>query len=178
MYTTVANPAGNNLGYGYTGRSGGGKSAQWVKDQANLTPFAGKRILLRFEYVTDDAVTGPGFCVDDIAIPEIGFSDDAESDGGWDAKGFVRTTNSISQTWQLRLITIGKDTTVTALSVDAAGQAQAVLPAGRRVVLALAGTAPVTTEPAAFSYSLSAGVLAGRQGPETLRPPALVRLLW
>jgi immune inhibitor A len=165
LYTTIANPVGNNLGYGYTGLSGGGKRAQWVNDQANLTPFAGKQILLRFEYVTDDAVTGSGFCVDDVAIAEIGFADDAEGDTGWDAQGFVRTANSIDQHWQLRLITFGSETTVVTVPVDAFGQAQATLPAGRRLVLAVAATAPVTTEPAVFTYTLSAGVLAGNQPP-------------
>ena len=163
MYTTIANPVGNNLGYGYTGVSGGGKRAEWVNDQASLSQFAGHHVLVRFEYVTDDAVTGSGFCVDDVAIAEIGFSDDSESERGWDAQGFVRTTNTIEQPWQLRLITLGKETTVAAVPVDAFGQAQATLPAGRRYLLAIAATAPVTTEPAVFTYTATAGVLAQQE---------------
>jgi len=70
-YTTAKNAVGNNLGNGWTGKSGG-NPAQWVEERVDLTPYAGKTILLRFEYVTDDAVNRPGFCLDDIAIPELG----------------------------------------------------------------------------------------------------------
>src|SRR5947209_18084687 len=42
-------------------------------------------------YVTDAALDFDGFAVDDIAIPEIGFTDDAEQDGGWTANGFLRS---------------------------------------------------------------------------------------
>ena len=50
--------------------SGGGKVAQWVSEQIDLSPFAGKQILLRFEYVTDGALNKPGFLLDNIAIPD------------------------------------------------------------------------------------------------------------
>ena len=36
------------------------KTPKWVEEQVDLTPYAGKQILLRFENVTDDAVNGPG----------------------------------------------------------------------------------------------------------------------
>ena len=53
-------------------------------DDVDLTPYAGSEVLVRFEYVTDDAVNGRGLCLDDFAIDEIGWADDAESDGGWE----------------------------------------------------------------------------------------------
>ena len=44
----------------------------WMR-QSDLTPFAGQEILVRFEYVTDDAVNRPGMLLDNIAIPELGY---------------------------------------------------------------------------------------------------------
>ena len=59
---------------------------------------------MRFQYITDDAVNYPGFFVDDISIPEIGYTDDAESDGDWVSEGWIRTDNTIRQRWLVQLI--------------------------------------------------------------------------
>ncbi len=48
--------------------SGGGKTPEWVEEQVDLTPFAGKEVQVRFEYVTDDAVNGPGMLLDNFAV--------------------------------------------------------------------------------------------------------------
>jgi bacillopeptidase F (M6 metalloprotease family) len=50
---TDKNPSGNSYGWGYTGLSGSGKSAEWVQESVDLSEFAGKKVQLRFEYVTD-----------------------------------------------------------------------------------------------------------------------------
>ena len=98
--STVGDPYRAAYGPAYTGASGG-----WRLERADLTPFAGRRVLLRFDYVTDDAVNRPGWGVDDIAAPEIGFFDDAESDGEWTADGFVRACGgSVEQRFALRLV--------------------------------------------------------------------------
>ncbi len=89
-HTTDENPLGNSYGHGYTGTSTG-----WLKERIDLTPFVGSKILIRFEYITDAAVYQDGFAIDDIAIPEIGFLDDAARDGGWDARGFERIDNVV-----------------------------------------------------------------------------------
>jgi hypothetical protein len=154
-HTTASNPVGNNLGHGYTGRSGGGDTARWIEDTVDLTPFTGKQVMVRFEYVTDDAVVNPGFCVDDIAIAELGFADDAETRFGWDARGFVHSSNTIPQTFTGRLITWGAQTTVTPIVFDDRGRAQVMVGSGKRAVLAIAAVAPITTEPTSFSYSVT-----------------------
>ena len=92
------------------GISGGGKTPKWVQEKVDLSPYAGKQILLRFEYVTDDAVNGPGFMVDDISIPEIGYSDGGEKGKeGWEAAGWVLTDNQLNQRWLVQLLDVGKD---------------------------------------------------------------------
>ena len=98
-HTTDDDPVGNAYGPGYTGATRG-----WVQERIDLTRFAGRELLLAFEYVTDDAVHGPGLCVDDIAVPEVGFADDAESDASWQADGFYRTNNALPARYQVQVV--------------------------------------------------------------------------
>ncbi len=59
--TTNDNPNGVNFGNGITGSSGG-----WTQGIFDLNQFAGKDILLRFHYLTDESIADSGFWVDDI----------------------------------------------------------------------------------------------------------------
>ena len=81
--TTEEDPVRQAYGPGYTGKSGGGDTPEWVEESIDLSAFAGQKVLLRFEYVTDGGLNTPGWAIDDVSIPEIGLSDDAESDGDW-----------------------------------------------------------------------------------------------
>ena len=71
---------------------------------SDLTPYAGREVLVRFEYVTDDAVNARGLCLDDFAIDEIGWADDAESDGGWEADGFARVNNLVPEEFLVQIV--------------------------------------------------------------------------
>jgi immune inhibitor A len=110
-YTTTDNPSGNSYGPGYTGVSCGeddtSGNAKWIHETFDLSPFAGHQVLIRFEYLTDEALNRPGLCVDDISIPELGYSYDVEnSDDGWVAQGFVRSDNILPQRYVVQLIRI------------------------------------------------------------------------
>lgn len=48
---------------GFTGSSGG-----WVREVFDLTPYAGRRVLLAFRYMTDWATSYPGWYLDNIAV--------------------------------------------------------------------------------------------------------------
>jgi len=112
-YTTDQNPNGNSFGWTYTGLSGGGDVPVWVQERIDLTPYVGQEVMVRFEYVTDDAVNHAGVCLDDISIPELGFLDDVESERpDWEARGFVRSNNRLPQRFLLQLIEIGPETRV------------------------------------------------------------------
>jgi hypothetical protein len=88
----------------YTGQSG-----SWLHESLDLSAFAGQDILLRFEYFTDGTLSLGGVLLDNIAIPEIGFFDDAESlAAGWQNDGFLRVGESVPQAWSLALVTRGK----------------------------------------------------------------------
>ena len=100
---TDLDPSGNSYGWGYNDVSGG--DASWIEEQVDLSMYAGQRVWLRFEYITDAAVNGEGMLLDDLAIPEIGyFSDLEEDDGGWETTGFVRVSNILPQTFRLALV--------------------------------------------------------------------------
>ncbi|NLF01675.1 MAG: hypothetical protein GX601_11930 [Anaerolineales bacterium] len=154
---TEDNPHGSNPGWGYTGLSTGGR--EWIQERVDLTPYVGQAVLVRFSYLTDEAVTGVGFLLDDIEVPEIGFYDDMErEDEGWRASGFVRTDGEVSQHYLVLLIGQGDAVTVQRLALDASQQATwTISPAtsGWRVaVLVISGMAPGTTQPAAYQMSI------------------------
>jgi hypothetical protein len=100
---TDLDPSGNSYGWGYNDVSGGDGS--WIEEQVDLSTYAGQRVWLRFEYITDAAVNGEGLLLDDLSIPEIGYFSDLEEDaGGWETEGFVRVSNILPQTFRLALV--------------------------------------------------------------------------
>lgn len=156
--TTTDDPNGNNLGNGMTGKSAGGSKPAWVKQTADLSPYAGKKVQLRFEYVTDAALDFNAFALDDVAIPEIGFTDDAETDAGWAMNGFIRSSNVVKQRFLVQVIHFGATPTVErhivengALELDVDGSKDRKPP-----IVAVSGLAPRTTETVAFTLSVSA----------------------
>ncbi len=162
-YTTDANPYGNSFGHAYTGKSGEGARKEesgpvWVKETVDLTPYVGGELLLRFEYLTDDAVNHVGFCVDDISIPELGYTYDAEDDGGWVAEGFIRTDNSVPQRFLVQLIELGAETKVRRMELNEAQEGRLVVRGlgeeVKRAILVVSGLAPLTTELASYEYSV------------------------
>jgi immune inhibitor A len=167
QHTTEEDPVGNAFGPGWTGLSGSrsgdkseSKSPKWIEEQVDLTPFAGKEILVRFEMVTDDAVNQPGLLIDNITIPEIGYADDGEAGaGGWEAVGWSLTDNSLAQRWLVQLLEIGGgEVTVQRMVVGPDGRGQLTVPnLGDldEAMLIISGLTPVTTEPARYNYSIT-----------------------
>ena len=156
---TAEDPAGNNYGWGYNGTSGGSSTARWIQESVDISQFAGKKVQLRFEYVTDAAANGEGFLLDDVSIPEVGYSTDFETDdGGWQAEGFARINNTLPQTIRLSLIRKGKQTTVESLKLSADNSLDIPLNLGddvREVILVVSGTTPFTRQKADYEFSIS-----------------------
>lgn len=165
--TTTSDPSGNSFGAAYTGISldptderANGDTPQWVVERFDLSDYAGEEIQVRFEYVTDDAVNMSGWLIDDLRIPAIGYSTDFE-DGldGWESEGWLLTDNRLEQGWILQVLTLQDNilTGVQRYDVDADGRATLPIPGlgnGTTAVLAISATAPVTTEPASYRYSI------------------------
>jgi len=157
--STNSNPNHANFGWGYTGRSGNGFEPAWIEDQIDLAAYAGKKILLRFEMINDLSTHLPGLALDDIRIPEIDFSDDAESDSGWIAEGWVRSNNFVPQTYIAQAIGYGRDgnISVTRLPTEANNTATWELPLSEwnSAVVVIAPMALNTTEQARFNWLVS-----------------------
>jgi hypothetical protein len=152
---TDANPSGNSYGWGYNGQSNG-----WIQETVDLSQYAGRVVSLRFDYITDAAVNGEGFLLDDISIPEIGYNEGFESgDGGWEGNGFVRIQNVLPQTFRLALIThAGNGTTVDIIPVNADQTAQIPVDIGSNgvqdVVLVVTATTRFTREQTAYQFEI------------------------
>ena len=158
--TRTDDAIGVSFGPGYTGRSGGGDTPRWLDERIDLSDYAGARILLRFEYITDDAVSGPGWALDDIAVPEIGFFDGGEADvGGWRFEGFQRLTEPLPQRFELRLITLGPAPAVEAVALDARNRARIPLTGlgsdYSSAIIVIVATTPGTTEPGRYQYEVT-----------------------
>jgi immune inhibitor A len=156
-YTTTENKSGNSFGHAWTGVSGGGETPQWVQEEVDLSAYTGQVIDVRFEYITDDAINQVGFLVDDIAIPAIGYADDAEGgDGGWQAVGFVRMDNTLPQRYVVQAIELGDEPRVQRMKLDERNHGQLTLTGlgetTDRVVLVISGITPFTTEAAKYEY--------------------------
>lgn len=156
-HSATTNPSGNAYGPGYTGASNG-----WLEESIDLTPYTGQEILIRFEYVTDDAVNRPGWTLDDLSIPEIGFTDDVETGlNGWQAEGFVRMDNVLPQRFAVQVVEIGDSlTTAQPLSLDETNFGTLTIEdlgdTVERAILIISGITPVTSQPASYEYRLTA----------------------
>ena len=155
--TISEDPSGNSYGWGYNGLSGGDGS--WILESVDLSAYAGEIIQVRFEYITDAAVHGEGFLLDDISIPEIGYSADFEEDnGGWVNEGFVRIENTLPQTYRLALIHRGAAPRVEYLSLSAENQVEIPITIGeggvQEVVLVVTGTTRFTRQKADYQFEL------------------------
>jgi hypothetical protein len=146
-------PSGNNYGCGLNGQSLG-----WYTEYVNISAYAGQKVILRFDYVTDAAVNGIGMVIDDVAIEAIGYFSDFENDaGGWEGQGFVRIQNSLPQTYRLSLVTYGETVTVTPIELDAENQAEITFNlenSGDYAVLVISGTTGFTRQKAAYQLSI------------------------
>lgn len=163
LTTLTDDPQGQSLGPALTGISGSpgaelgrGAAPRWVDEQFDLSPFAGKRVLLRFWLISDAAINGPGLLLDDIRVPEIGLSDGAEDGAdGWQAEGFIRTSGALPQRWELRLVRYQlAGPLVESIALDQAGRATLAIPQGEQAVLVVSGATPHTTERATYTYEV------------------------
>lgn len=145
---TGENPSGNSYGWGYNASSDG-----WIEEKVDISQFAGKKVYLRFEYITDTAVNGEGFLLDAVEIPEINYRTGFETDdGGWDGQGFVRIENDLPQTYLVSLIIKGRETRVQYLELNdhQQGSIPVTLGANESAVLVVSGSTRFTNQRAPY----------------------------
>ena len=153
--TTSSDPNGQNYGNGFTGDSGGSRPS-WVHETVDLSSYAGRQILLRFEYVTDDSYNADGIALDGVEIPEIGFRDNTESDDGWQSEGWVRIDDSWPQSYLVEALMPSSQNPVQRMILDGEDHGTLKLANTESAIIAVAGLSPITTHPAPFELRLSA----------------------
>ncbi|MBC7877644.1 MAG: immune inhibitor A [Anaerolineales bacterium] len=148
---TDTDPSGNSYGWGYTGAT-----SDWIEEKVDLSAYAGKKISVRFQYITDAAINGEGFMVDDISVAAAGYSSDLEADeGGWAAEGFVRVQNVLPQTFGLTLIkTSDSSVTRITLNADQTAEIPFSLESGETAYLVVAGLTRFTRELGAYQIEI------------------------
>jgi immune inhibitor A len=155
QHTSAGNPFAIALGPAFSGESGGTAPA-WIDEQADLSAFAGRRILLRFEYVTDSSANRDGWAIADVRIPAIGFADRA-GDRGWTAEGFTRLGEPLPQRFLVEAVLPGSPADVRRLTLDQNNHATLEIPANSgRTVLIVSGATDLIRTTASFHIAVRA----------------------
>ena len=117
--------------------------------------------MIRFEYVTDLAVTQPGMFIDDVEIPEIGYFEDFEDGpGDWQSEGWLLTDNVLKQRWIVQVIETDESGVVEVhrlpIGPDARGSFSLQdVDGGQDLVIAISALAPITVEEASYTYTIT-----------------------
>lgn len=83
----------------------------WLSEEVDLSAYAGKNILVRFEYISLPDQENPGIALDNLAIPELNILDDAEgSDSPWILNGWQHVDNNVKQQFLVQMGSVGSQT--------------------------------------------------------------------
>lgn len=96
----------------------------WVRESIRLDAYAGQRVLVRFDMVTDFETFGRGFGLAGLSVPELA------QPPVWEPAGFVETGWLLPQQWEVRLIREGATPEVIPLALDAQNGAQLAVELG------------------------------------------------
>jgi immune inhibitor A len=144
------------------GPSYSGQSMTWIDERVDLSAYAGKQVLVRFEYLTDGSDTRVGVVLDDLGILESGPLDDVESPRSiWQADGFLRISDKVAQNWSVTLVVRDADGHHTVLPVTLdlfnTGRVTFTVPTGGRATLVIGAMAPFTAYLADYKISVQRG---------------------
>ncbi|MBI4328934.1 MAG: immune inhibitor A [Chloroflexi bacterium] len=162
-HTSSRNPVGQSFGPGYTGRSGGGEQPAWIDDTVDLTPYAGRKVLLRLEHTTDSGIHWNGIAIGEVEVPETGYRWRGDDAGTWAPMGFLFSNGWARQEFEVRLLLVDAEgsPTVLAVPLDGANQGHVRLEGlgsrFRHAALMVVPLAPATFQPASFSYEVATG---------------------
>jgi hypothetical protein len=144
------------------GRSGSGGEPAWESVSFDLSRWAGQRVQVRFEARTGLGIAVGGFALDEVGIPEIGYSyDPDDGDGGWVAEGFVRVVPLLPQRYTVQVIEFDGDraTAVRKMDLDSTNRGSITvsnLAGDRSAVLVIAAHTPYAERWASYEYKVSA----------------------
>lgn len=145
--TTTDDPVLAAYGPGYTGTDG------WGREEVDLGEYAGQEVLLRFEYVTDDATNLVGFAVDNIEIAAIGLTDGADDAAQWTSEGFERVSGPMNQAFLVQIV--HDDGRAFQIGLDSQNAAS-FGPGTEAVTVAISGITRETNVKATYAWTLKA----------------------
>ena len=153
--TSDANPIGVAFGPGYTG-----VSKDWKSESVDLSDYVGQQVLVRFQYVTDDALNDIGLCLRNLSIPEVNVE---PGDEGWMPEGFVHVDNRVPQHYLVQIMQKGESNRVfqVPLSIGESdmwvGELSVEPYEGlERTMIAVTAVAPATRVKAAYLLNIEA----------------------
>lgn len=129
---------------------------RWLQERIDLNAYAGQEILVRFEYISLPNRWSEGVAVDNIAIPELDYHDDAEGESDWTQAGWQIVDNQLSARYLVQVVTFGspgQPPRVQRLMLPgdgANGLWRVPLLADERLLLAVSGMNADTYQPASF----------------------------
>jgi hypothetical protein len=138
--------------------------AVWIPQTVDLSAYVGKTILVRFESISLPGHEDRGIAIDNIAVHDVGFQDDAESGiPGWTLDGWQQTTNEVRQQFVVQAAIVGTDPSQTKVmrlispsDTTATGAWDFTLQANETLILAVSGLNDDTTTPALYTVSARA----------------------
>lgn len=135
----------------------------WTPQSIDLSAYAGEQILLRFDYVSADDTVDRGIAIDNIAIPEINYLDDAEAGvQGWTLNGWQQITNEVRQRYLVQYALLNPDSAASSRIArligprdrDTSGAWDFSLQSGELLIVAVSGLNSDTD--AVATYTLAA----------------------
>jgi hypothetical protein len=116
--------------------------------------------MLRFAMQTNRSVNNFGLAIDDLSIPEIGWSDNVEAGGkDWSSGGFIPIHNRVPQVWEVRAVEQNKDNSIAVhdlVLANGAGSLQVDFNKLNRLVVFVIGQTRYTTLPASYRVDVTA----------------------
>lgn len=83
----------------------GQSNNEWVPESVDISSLSGKKVWIRFEYVSGVTGVASGFYISDITIKEVNYTSEyKEGLDGWATNGFVRVPERLPQIWRAALI--------------------------------------------------------------------------
>ncbi len=135
----------------------------WTAQTVDLNAYAGKQISLRFSSISLPETDDLGFALDNIAIPQLNFLDDAESSvQGWTLAGWQQTDNQIAQRYVVQTAVMAADLSggrvqrlIAPADTAASGSWDFSLQPGEILVIAVSGLNDDTITPAQYILSVT-----------------------
>lgn len=135
----------------------------WVTQEVNLSAYAGKQIIIQFDYISVAMDTDQGMAIDNITILEIGFKDDAESGAlGWTLNGFQQMNNLIAARYLVQYAVFDSDNPAASrverligpVDIATSGNWTLTLTPNELFILAISGVNDETNLPSFFDLSV------------------------